>query len=271
MKAILIVLILSFSAYSHASVLATVGKEKITVQDFNKKLSDVKKNAPLNSPTTEQFLEDLIRFEIGVQEAEKLNLRNDPMVKERVKQAMYGVLLEKKLGAKIEAIKITENDLKSYYKKNPELHLAHILIDVKPNATAQERDVAKRRALEILTEVKNSKRDFPELVKLYSDDIVTKDFGGDIGFQSRATLSAEIYDFAKSMRENETRGLVETQFGFHILKLIDRRSYDQADKRQIRLALFDARRAQIFNSYFEKLKRNYKINIDQQVLKSVKN
>ncbi len=260
----------AFHSIAQAQVLATVGNQKITVKDFNKKLADVRMASPLNTPTPEQFLEDLIRFEIGVQEAQKIKLQNDPMVKERMKQALYGVLLEKKLGAKVEGIKISEGELKAYYKNNPDLHLAHILIDVKPNATSQEREVAKRRALEILEEVKASKRPFAELVKLYSDDIPTKEFGGDIGFQSRATLSPEIYSFAQGMSKGQIKGLVETQFGYHILQLVDRRSYELADKRQIRLSLFESKRAQIFNNYFNSVKKKYKVSVDAKALQSLK-
>lgn len=257
------------SGGAHAQTLATVGGSKITVEEFNRRLDEIKKQA-VNPPTPEQFLEDMVRFKVGVQEAEKMKLANDPLVKERFDQVLYNSLLEKQLGAKIDAIKITDNEMKEFYKKNPEVRLAHILIDVKPNATLEEREAAKKRAQEIYDDVKKSKRPFEELVKLYSDDIPTKEMGGDIGYQSRVTLVPVIYDTAMNMRIGEVRGLLDTKFGFHILKLIDRRSYDLADKRQIRAALFDEKRAKIFNDYFKKLKKQYKIEINRDALKSVK-
>ena len=91
MKIILIAfLVLGFQL--RAEVLATVGNNKITVEEFNKKLDDVKRQS-VNPPTQEQFLEDLIRYEVGVQEAEKAKLANDPLVKERFKQVLYNSLL----------------------------------------------------------------------------------------------------------------------------------------------------------------------------------
>ncbi len=269
MKFILIALAM-VSAQSHAQVLATVGNNKITVEEFNKKFEDVKRQS-VNPPTQEQFLEDLIRYEVGVQEAEKMKLAQNPLVKERFKQVLYNSLLEDKLGKPVEGIKIAEAEMKDFYKKNPELRLAHILIDLKQNAKPEERESTRKRALEILDDVKKSKRAFEELVKLYSDDIPTKELGGDIGFQSRVTLLPSIYDVAVNMKQGEVRGLLETRFGFHIVKLLDRRSYDLADKRQIRAALFDAKRAKLFNDYFEKTKKNYKIDINREALKSAKN
>lgn len=269
MKFILIALFV-VGVQLHAQVLATVGNNKITVEEFNKKFDDVKRQS-VNPPTAEQFLEDLVRYEVGVQEAEKMKLAQNPMVKERFKQVLYNSLLEEKLGKSVEGIKINEAEMKDFYKKNPELRLAHILIDVKQNAKPEERELTRKRALEILDDVKKSKRTFEELVKLYSDDIPTKDLGGDIGFQSRVTLLPSIYDVAVNMKQGEVKGLLETRFGFHIVKLLDRRSYDLADKRQIRAALFDAKRAKLFNDYFEKTKKNYKIDINREALKSAKN
>jgi peptidyl-prolyl cis-trans isomerase C/peptidyl-prolyl cis-trans isomerase D len=269
MKFILIALTL-VSAQVYAQVLATVGNNKITVQEFNKKYEDVKRQAA-NPPTQEQFLEDLIRYEVGVQEAEKMKLADNPLVKERFKQVLYNSLLEEKLGKPVEGIKISEAEMKEFYKKNPELRLAHILIDLKQGAKPEEREATRKRALEILDDVKKSKRPFEELVKLYSDDIPTKEMGGDIGFQSRVTLLPSIYDVAVTMKEGEVRGLLETRFGFHIVKLLDRRGYDLADKRQIRAALFDAKRAKLFNEYFDRAKKNYKIEINRDALKAAKN
>ncbi len=270
MRVLLIALSIISANSAGAEVLATVGNAKITTEEFNRKLADVKKQA-MNPPTPEQYLEDLVRFEVGIQEAEKLKLANDPLVKERFKQVLYNSLLEKQLGKKVEAIKISDAEMKDFYKKNPELRVAHILIDLKANATPEEREITRKRALEILDDVKKSKRPFEELVKLYSDDLQTKEMGGDIGFQSRVTLLPSIYDAAVNMKDGEIKGLLETRFGFHIVKLIERRSFDMADKRQIRSALFDVKRAKVFNDYFEKAKKGYKIDIHREALKSVKN
>ncbi len=266
MRLLTLIWVLVTGVSAAAQVLATAGSSRITSEDFNRKLEEIRKQT-MSPPTPEQFLEDLIRFEIGVQEAEKLKLQNDPVVRERFRQVLYNALLEKQLGKRIEEIKISENEMHEFYKKNPEVRLAHILIEVKTGAKPEEREIVRKRALEILDEIKKSKRPFEELVRLYTDDMQTKDTGGDIGFQSRVTLVPILYDTAMQMKAGEVRGLIETPFGFHVIKLVEKRGYDMADKRQVRAALFDDRRARIFNDYFEKLKKQYKIEVTPGALK----
>ncbi len=254
---------------SKAQVLAKVGKKEITVKDFNHKYDEIKKHT-INPPPPDVFLEDLIRYQMGVQEAENKGLRNDPLVIERFNQELYKVLVEKAIGSKVNAIKVNETEMKKFYSKNPEFDVSHILIEFKPGASEQEKGIAKKRAEEIYHEVKSSKRSFAELVKLYTDDSTSKERGGNIGLQSKVTLTPPIYNTLLTMKPGEIKGLVETNYGFHILKLNTRGSYQNANKMQIRAAVFDEKRSEIFNDYFAHLKKNYSIEINSQLVKTLK-
>jgi parvulin-like peptidyl-prolyl isomerase len=247
-------------------VVATVGGKNITLKDFNEKYDDVQKQT-VNPPTKELFLEDLVRYEMGVQEAEKRGLAQDPIVKERVRQELYKGLLEKDIGAKIKDIKVNENEMKAYYQRNPELRTSHILIEFKPEATDQQKQAAKQRAQEIYAEVQKSKRPFEELVALYTDDVLSKKNGGDIGWQTGLTIVPPYYDAALRMKVGEVKGLVETPFGYHIIKLTGRHAYADADKRKMRAAVFDEKRKVIFDDYFARLKKQYPVHINKSALK----
>nr|BFD57910.1 peptidylprolyl isomerase [Bdellovibrio sp. CKG001]BFD61337.1 peptidylprolyl isomerase [Bdellovibrio sp. HM001]BFD64995.1 peptidylprolyl isomerase [Bdellovibrio sp. HAGR004] len=263
-----ILLLISATSFAQKSneVVAQVGKKTITLEDFNKKYNEVKSQT-INPPTKEQFLEDLVRFEMGVQEAEKRNLQKDPIVQERFDQEMYKALLEKDIGQRIQKIQVSDAEMKAWYAKNPELRTSHILIEFKAGATPTQVAEAKKRATEIYDEVKKSKRPFEELVKLYSDDALSKQVGGDIGWQSRITLVPNYYDAVANMKVGEITGLIETKFGFHIIKLTGRRSYENANKRQIRAAVYDEKRKDVFNDYFEKMKKSYPIKENKSLLK----
>lgn len=263
-----ILLLIASTSYAQKGneVVAQVGKKTITLEEFNKKYNEVKSQS-INPPTKELFLEDLIRYEVGLQEAEKRGFAKDPIVLERFNQEMYKALLERELGPKIQKIQVSDKEMQAWYAKNPELRTSHILIEFKPGATPQQIAEAKKRADEIWSEVKSSKRPFEELVKLYSDDALSKQAGGDIGWQSRVTLVPSYYETVQAMKVGEVRGLIETQFGFHIVKLTGRRSYENANKRQIRAAVFDEKRRQIFNDYFAKLKKSYTIKENASVIK----
>lgn len=257
----------SLSAFAQGKddVVAQVGNKKITVEEFNRKLNDVKAQA-INPPTKAQFLEDLIRYEVGLQEAEKKGLEKDPIVQDRMKQELYKALLEKELGEKVQKTPVSKKEMEEYYKKNPEVRTSHILIEFKPDSTAEQRAEAKKRANEILDEVKKSKRPFEELVKLYSDDAISKAANGDIGWQSNQTLVPPYYEAALAMKVGEVRGLVETQYGFHIIKVTGRRSFENANKYQVRMAVFNEKRKQTFNEYFDKVKKNYSIKTNMKLI-----
>ncbi|QDK43677.1 hypothetical protein DOM22_00080 [Bdellovibrio sp. ZAP7] len=253
-------------AQKSSEVLAQVGKKTITLDEFNKKYNDIKSKTT-NPPPKDLFLEDMVRYEVGLQEAEKRNLEKDPIVQDQLRQAMYKALLEKELGPKVQKITISDKELQDWYKNNPEIRTSNILIEFKQGATPAQIAEARKRAEEIYTEVKKSKRPFEELVKLYSDDAISKQAGGDIGWQSRVTIVPAYYEAAASMKVGDIKGLIESPYGFHIIKVTGRRSFENADKRQIRAAVYDEKRKVIFNEYFEKLKKSYSIKENKNLIK----
>lgn len=258
---------LVFAQGKPTDVVATVGTKKITLDEFNRKYREVTSQVLSNPPNKKVFLEDLIRYEMGVQEAKKRGFDKDPIVLDRFNQEMYKALLEKELGEKVEKTKISEAEMKAWYAKNPQIRLSDILIEVKPDATPTQRAEARKRAGEILAEVKKSKRPFEELVRLYSDDTTTKPLGGDIGWQSRISLVPNYYNAANALKVGEvTSNLVETPYGYHILKLTGRRSYEEATKREIRMAVFDEKRKVVFDNFFNNLKKQYPINVNSKLV-----
>lgn len=256
----------SLAAAGPDETVATVGSKKITFKEFTEKYQRATKFSVNLPPTRKQFLEELIRFEVGVQEAEKRKLENDPIVQEAMKRELYKGLLEKELGQKIQDMPISEKEMETYYKSNPELRFSHILFELKPNPNNEQRAEALDRAKTIFEEVKKSKRPFPELVKLYSDDPLSKQVGGDAGWQSRITIVPQLYEAALNSKIGEIKGIIETQFGFHIIKLTDKRNYSNANKRAVRLAVFEEKRKRYFDEYMEKLKKSYTIKSNPSLL-----
>ncbi len=247
-------------------VVVTINNRAIHLDEFTKRYDDAKKL--LNPPSNKKaFLEDLVRYEVGVQEAEHKNIAKDPIIAERIRQQLYVGLIEKELSSKINDIKISDSEMREYYKSSPEIKSSHILIEIKPNATEAERATAKKRAEEILSEVKSSKRPFEELVNLYTDDLSTKKRGGDIGYQTRISIVAPYYDAVSKMKVGDISGLIESKYGFHIAKLTGKHSFEESDKGQIKAALFERKRLALFNDYFDKLKKKYKITTNSDIVK----
>ena len=247
-----------------SEVIAVIGNKNITLEEFNKKYAQVL--SAYNPPTKMEYLEDLVRFEIGLQEAKKRNLEKDPLVQERVQTEMYKVLLERELSDKVSKIQVSEAEMKNWYKNNPEIRLSQVLIEIKPDATAGQRVEAKKRADEIYAEIKKSKRPFEELVKLYSDDI-SKYAGGDIGWQSRITIVPMVYEVALKMKIGEIAGPIDTKFGYQIIKLTGKRTYENAYRPAVRTGAFDEKRRVLFDDFFKKLKSQYTVKTNPNLIK----
>ena len=91
----LLLAMVSFSAsLSQAEVLAKVGSKEITTKEFDEKYEQIKKQV-VDAPDKKDFLEDLINFEVGIQEAQKRNLDQDPIIKERLEQELFKGFVEK--------------------------------------------------------------------------------------------------------------------------------------------------------------------------------
>ncbi len=253
-------ILVSFTPLCFSATLAIVGSKKISTQEFNKRYNDILKQT-ITPPTKKQFLEELIRYEMGIQEAKKKKLQNHPIIKERMDQEVYKLLLEKEIGKRVESIKVSEPEMRAYYKKNPEIRSSHILIQFGQNPTKRQKAEALKRATKILAEVKKSSGSFTKKVKIYSDDTFTKQNGGDAGWQNGLTLVPSYYEPIKNAPIKSIVGPLETAFGFHIVKVTGRRSFDQANKDNIKAAVFDRKRKKIFDQYFVNLKSKYKISL----------
>ncbi len=270
-KTLVFVFSLFLSGISLAQNIAVIkqgGKvvKEITAIDFNKKYEDVVKKT-FTPPTKAQFLEDLVRFEIGVAEAERRKLGSDPIVQDLMRQQLYKSLIEKELAAKVDAIEPSEAEMQAWYKRNPEIRFSHILIEFKNTATPQQQAEAKKRATEIFEEVKKTKRPFEELVKLYSDDPQSRAAGGDVGWQSRLTLFPRYYEAIEKLKIGEIKGLVESPYGFHIVKMTGRRAYENSDKRQVKMGVLEERKVALFNDLFKELKKTYAVETNAKLIK----
>jgi peptidyl-prolyl cis-trans isomerase D len=105
---------------------------------------------------------------------------------------------------------------KDRYQQPEERRASHILIltgdDVDP-------EKAKAKAAEALKEVQKSPARFAELAKQYSQDPGSAEKGGDLGFFGRGTMVKAFDESVFKLRENEISGLVQSEFGYHIIKL----------------------------------------------------
>ena len=249
-----------------SDIVAVIGKKSITLKEFNQKFQEIASKA-VNPPTKEQFLEDLVRYEIGIQEGKKQNMQNDPLVRERIDQEIYKGLVEKHLAPKIKAYVPSETELRAWYDKFPEIESSHILVALKRNHNPSQYAEAKKRAEELYKEVVSSDKPFAELVNKLSDDDQTKMTGGSIGWQTSISLVPAYYNAILKTPVGKIAPLVETPYGFHIVKVTGRKEFSDANRGQLHAALIDEMRRKTFNEFFEKLKKSYPVSTKPALLK----
>jgi peptidyl-prolyl cis-trans isomerase D len=142
------------------------------------------------------------------------------------------------------SISINESDLKSYYDQNSarlsgneERRASHILINAAKTAPAADRQKAKARADELLQMLRKSPDNFAELAKKNSEDTGSAANGGDLDFFSRGAMVKPFEDAAFAMKKGEISEVVESDFGYHIIKLADIKAPKQRSFEELRASM----------------------------------
>lgn len=171
-----------------------------------------------------KFVPELIKTEMVVSEAETKDYyeknKEDFMVPEKVRVS-YLVFdpeaFEKKAA-------ISEKEIEEYYQTDPyqfaeeeQVRARHILLKVAEKADAGEKEKARTRAQNLLKQI-NDGAAFEVLAKKFSEDTVSAEKGGDLGFFSRGAMVKPFEKVAFSLNPGEISDVVETKFGFHIIK-----------------------------------------------------
>ena len=206
------------------TVYATVNGTKITGKDLDsmvKAMPPQVQQAPAGQ-TLPLLVNQYVNDRLVDEAAAKANLASDAKVQERVAAATKQIVRERYVEEQL-AGKDTDAALRKKFDQllaaNPlqeEVHARHIL--VKDEKTAND----------ILARL-NKGEDFAKLAKEFSID-PSKDNGGDLGYFVKGMMVKEFGDAAFSMKKGEiSKAPVKTQFGYHILKIEDRRMQQKPD------------------------------------------
>ncbi|HNA81914.1 MAG TPA: SurA N-terminal domain-containing protein [Thiobacillaceae bacterium] len=123
-------------------------------------------------------------------------------------------------------IQVGDDQARKFYEANParfqepeQRRAAHILIKVDEGADAKTRQAAKAKAEQLLAELQKNPGKFADLARQQSQDPVSGAKGGDLGVFTRDMMVKPFADAVWAMKSGEIRGLVESQFGYHIIRL----------------------------------------------------
>jgi peptidyl-prolyl cis-trans isomerase D len=141
-------------------------------------------------------------------------------------------------------ITINEADLRAYYAQNAarlggpqELRASHILINAAKTATAAERQKARAWAEQLLAQVRQTPNKFAELAQKNSQDPGSAVRGGDLGYFTRGAMVKPFEEAVFAMQKGDINGLVESDFGYHIIQLTDIKTPEPARFEELRAQL----------------------------------
>ncbi len=227
------------------------------IKELNIDVSDAELEAGMenvreqNKLTAEQFEEALSR------EGYTLQGYKDYMRKHLAQMK----LLDAKVRSKV---KLSDQDLRAEYARwsrleseDVELHARHILIQLPANASPEQVAKAKAKAEAIAAEARKPGVNFAELAKKRGESSSSND-GGELGYFKRGVMVPEFERVAFALKEGEVSDPVRTGFGFHVIKVEERRAVPVAPfdevKEQMRDRLMRAQLEKYSDKYVQELR-----------------
>lgn len=249
-------------------VLATVSNKSITLKDFKNRISRLPSHYQnIIEKNKKRFLDETIVEMLFYEEAMRQGLDQEREVKDVIREAKKKILIAKLIKNEVEdKLRVEEDEAKQFYEarkddfKSPELWRAsHILV-----ATEKE-------AHDILDELSRG-ASFDELARTRSVD-ATSTRGGDIGYFRPGQLVPDFENACMKLKIGEVSEIIRTQFGFHIIKLTDKKGpmieeYEKV-KGTIEEELKRRKRSELFDKLVSNLKQRYRVEIEEDVFKSL--
>jgi peptidyl-prolyl cis-trans isomerase C len=192
----------------------------------------------------------------------------DQVRTEQRQQLMINRLLENEVGPKAA---VTTADIEKAYKEHPEafqqgpqVRASHILIKVPEDADAGVKAEALAKATQVLKSARAGK-DFAALAKEFSQDPGSAAQGGDLGFFSANQMVPQFSDAAFKLKPGAISDVVETQFGYHIIKVVEKKAGRTVKleevRPQIEQQLLQMNRQREVQAFVEALRQKGKIEI----------
>jgi len=263
------------------AVVAKIGERKITMSDF-KRVVDyldaerqkmLETNPQLKETVLRQFIQSMVISDLAKQKG----FDRIPEIKNQLQFFSDNFLANEYLKREVaQKVTVSDDEVKTYYDSHKDefktqemVKARHILVRVENAASEDEKKKAKDKAEMYLKKIKDGE-DFAKMAAEVSDDPGSKAKGGDLGFFPKGRMVKSFEDAAFALKPGETSGIVETQFGFHIIKAEDRKdstveSFDVV-KERIKQKLSQDRTRKELTDFIDKAMKDSKTEIYPDVL-----
>ena len=261
----IVALTLAIPAFAQNQVVATVNGRNITKKQFEEYHLQNLKFVGQRKITKEVSLQDLINRELSIQKAKKTGLDKDPEVISKQEDILFHAQISKDLENEFKKITVSDDDVKKYYDKNKEYRTAQILYRLRAEPTPEEVKKALEQSLEVYTILQKEPESFTKYANKLSQTS-TAPVGGDMGFQPPTRLAPEYNEAIQGQKVGYITKPVRTQMGYHIIKILGVKTYDQIDKNLYKKIIYDTKRDAMIEDYFKALAKGAAIKTNPETL-----
>jgi parvulin-like peptidyl-prolyl isomerase len=176
-------------------------------------------------------------------------------------------------------VKVPEAEVRKAFDTAPDrfstpetVRARHILLAVKPDAKPEEVEALKKKADDLYTKATKGGASFEQLATANSDDPASKTNGGDLGFFPRGTMVPDFEKVAFETAPGKVAAPIKTQFGFHIIKVEEKKAAEKADfekvRGQIEQDLLLRERSKLLQTKLEEMRNSPQVEFKVADLKS---
>jgi len=199
------------------------------------------------------------RYKLNEKEMENALKKQNVSEENFREQWRFQILTQKLMESKVKGnIAVTDQEIKEYYQQTygdyeegvSEIRIAHILI-------LNDSPDALQKATKIASEAKAGE-DFPTLAKEYSQDAMSSQNGGDLGYFKKGDLVESLEFAVQDVQINEVVGPVESPGGYHIIKVLDKKDskigIPQSYSNEIRKTIYGQKAEEVLKNYLTSIK-----------------
>ena len=259
--ALLVLFVSAGTALAADEVLARIGKRVVTEKDIEYLIALYPENEQALLKGSAEYREVLLKNMVTVIVVSDIAKKKSFDKKGDIGKQVEMIVNEYLARAYVEqeilgGVTVSDEEVEKFYRdnqsafENPEqLRVRHILISVKPGASDEEKNAAKKKTTDILERVKKG-ADFAKLAEEYSEDPGSRQKGGDLGYITRKTTMPELEQAAFALEVGQVSGPVETAFGFHLIKVEEKKKasvapFDQVKEEVRRKTLQEAKQKKV--------------------------
>ena len=291
-------IVISLCGYSPAenkstdyNVLAVIGAETITVENFKSEMVRRGQNLPKSFSTFQQrnaLLEEMVRSEMLYASALEAGYDRKPEIVEALKRIMISRFREDMLGPEFSKIKTDDAEIEAYYRQHPEKYMSPQMIRCAVIHVAVPQKASDEKKAELLKKAETARVEamnlapaihtFGEVAVKYSDDQVSRYRGGDAGLVTAKEVSnrwdKEVIEALSALKTpGEISPVVTAPTGFYIVKLMEKKESAIRPLNEVRdiisYQIVTDKRNKVEKEFFEKLKAKVNVSVNSDLLKTI--